>query len=211
MLFDTYTMNNINKLFYQLIRVAIGTQDALARTPSAKEWQQLYEMAKKQSLVGICFAGVQKLVDSEMEDYCGMNELQYLTWMGMTAKIQQRNEVMNGYTTQALTYFREKGFPNCILKGQAVAKLYGDLAGLRQSGDVDVWLDCSRKELFELSRKEFGRVEGYNGFHIHYPLYEDCEIEAHFTPGHFLRLLVIEDFRNSVNIISRRLMMALTP
>ena len=42
----------------------------------AEEWGELYAMAKKQSLVGVCFAGVQKLVVSEKEDYCGMNELQ---------------------------------------------------------------------------------------------------------------------------------------
>ena len=48
-------------LFYQLIRVPIGAQDSLTRPPTAKEWQQLYDMAKKQSLVGVCFAGVQKL------------------------------------------------------------------------------------------------------------------------------------------------------
>ena len=73
----------IEQLFFQLIRVAIGTQDTLSRAPSAQEWKLLYDMAKKQSLVGICFAGVQRLVDSEKEDYCGMPEMLYLTWMGM--------------------------------------------------------------------------------------------------------------------------------
>lgn len=72
-------------MFFELIRVAIGTQDTLLKPSSAKEWQIVYDMAKKQSLVGICFAGIQKLVDSEKEDYCGMSEIQYLTWMGMVA------------------------------------------------------------------------------------------------------------------------------
>ena len=49
----------------------------------AEEWKRLYDMAKKQSLVGVCFAGVQRLVDSEKEDYCGKPEMLYLTWMGM--------------------------------------------------------------------------------------------------------------------------------
>lgn len=146
----------LNNLFFELIRVAIGTQDKLTRAPSAKEWKALYDIAKKQSLVGICFAAVQRLGSSvkpleqrsiepfEHLQICwNMPEMLYLTWMGLTAKIQQRNEVMNGYTNQALSYFREKGFPCLILKGQGIAKLYGELAGLRQSGDVDVWLDCS--------------------------------------------------------------------
>ena len=99
----------IEQLFFDLIRVAIGTQLSLSRQPSHKEWSTLYEISKKQSLVGVCFAGVHKLVDSEKGNYCGMPEMLYLTWMGMAAKIQQRNEVMNAHTAEALTYFRAKG------------------------------------------------------------------------------------------------------
>lgn len=46
--------------FFELIRVALGNADRLSHIPTQKEWQMLYDMAKKQSLVGICFAGVQK-------------------------------------------------------------------------------------------------------------------------------------------------------
>lgn len=58
-------MNDINKLFFELIRVTIGNQVCLSHTPSADEWCDLYAMAKKQSLVGVCFAGVQKLVTQQ--------------------------------------------------------------------------------------------------------------------------------------------------
>ena len=37
------------QLFFELIRVAIGSQDMLSRPPLAEEWKQLYAMAKKQS------------------------------------------------------------------------------------------------------------------------------------------------------------------
>ena len=111
-------MNNIQQLFFELIRVSIGMQDLLTQPPSAKEWQLLYDMAKKQSLVGICFAGVQKLVDSEKEEYCGMIELQYLTWMGMAAKIQLRNEVVNRQCMELQERLAADGLRSCILKGQ---------------------------------------------------------------------------------------------
>lgn len=168
-----------------MIRVAIGTQDTLLRPPSAKEWQIVYDMAKKQSLVGICFAGIQKIVDSEKDDYCGISEMQNLTWMGMAAKIQQRNEVMNDYSQKTPEYFRGKGLPCAILKGQAIAKFYCKvLSALRQSGDVDVWVNCSRDVLLSLSKRELGRVEGLNNmYHCYYPIFDDCEVEAHFLPA----------------------------
>ena len=53
----------MNELFFELIQIAIGSRVCLSHTPSAEEWKQLYEMAKKQSLVGVCFAAVQKLVE----------------------------------------------------------------------------------------------------------------------------------------------------
>ena len=83
-------MNDMNKLFFEPIRVALGNADSLSLKPSDKEWRLLYDMAKKQSLVGICFAAVQRLPEDERPP-----EMLYLTWMGMSAKIQQRNEVVN--------------------------------------------------------------------------------------------------------------------
>lgn len=40
-------MNDTNKLFVELIRVAISTQDVLSIAPSVQDWKALYEMAKK--------------------------------------------------------------------------------------------------------------------------------------------------------------------
>ena len=90
-------MININELFFELIRVAIGTQDSLSRIPSNREWKELYDMAQKQSLVGVCFAGLQKLgADADVGfARIGMSEMLYFTWLGMAAKIQQKNESVN--------------------------------------------------------------------------------------------------------------------
>lgn len=170
-------------LFFELIRVALGNADGLSHIPKPNEWQKLYNMAKKQSLVGICFAGVQRLVDSEKEDYCGMPEMLYLTWMGMAAKIQQKNEQMNVSTKEALQFFREKGFPCQALKGQGIALQYGHLSQLRQSGDIDVWAAGGREKIYQLSREVLGKITGANYHHIHFPIWEDPEIELHIYPS----------------------------
>lgn len=134
----------MNELFFELIRVAIGTQNTISRPPSKVEWAGLYVMSKKQSLVGICFSAVQKLIQNQEPITQNLDEVQYLTWMGMAAKIQQRNEVVNRQCVELQKRLSKEGLRSCILKGQAVAYLYDEnLSGLRQSGDIDAWLDAS--------------------------------------------------------------------
>lgn len=90
---------NMNDIYFELIRVAIGNQVCLSHTPSAAEWGVLYALAKKQSFVGICFAGVQKL---QAQEQCPP-EMLYLQWMGMAAKFSRR---MRLYRRDARIFWR---------------------------------------------------------------------------------------------------------
>ena len=178
-------MTEIETLFFELIRVAIGTQESLSRLPSAREWGELCKMANKQSLIGVCFASLRRLGADADEGFAriGMSEMQYLTWMGMTANIQRKNEVMDEYTNDVLSHFRKEGFPCQVLKGHGIAKLYDSLTCLRQSGDVDVWVAGDRRPLYEHSMKKFGKLEGLTYHHIHYAMCNDPEVEAHVWPS----------------------------
>ena len=49
------------KPFVELIQVSIGIKDELSKMPTNKGWKVLFDMSKKQSLVGVCFAGLQRL------------------------------------------------------------------------------------------------------------------------------------------------------
>lgn len=173
--------------FFDLIRVALGNADRLSHIP--KEWQMLYDMAKKQSLVGICFAGVQKALYSsplkgEDPSVIGMPEMLYLTWMGMAAKIQQRNEVVNQRCLELQRMLSKDGISNCVLKGQGLAKLYsGHLCNLRQSGDIDVWCDGGRERIYKYSVDKLDEISGVNYHHIHFPVFEDTEVEMHIYPS----------------------------
>lgn len=197
----------IEQLFFELIRVAIGTQVTLSRPPSACEWKELYNMAKKQSLVGICFAGLQKLYNSVNQEPRTQNpqpnstqnqepitqnldEVQYLTWMGMAAKIQQRNEVVNRQCVELQKRLSKEGLRSCILKGQAVAYLYDEnLSGLRQSGDIDAWLDASRNDIMRYVQN-IAPTTNVREHHMELEAFQDTEVEIHFWPGvirHFIK------------------------
>lgn len=191
-------MKDIDSLFFELIRVAIGTQGTLSRLPSVDEWGELYKMAKKQSLVGICFAGLQRLGADADEGFerIGMSEKLYLTWMGMAVKIQQRNEKVDRQCVELQMRLAKDGFRSCILKGQGVARLYNinldlnpnlnlniDLSGLRQSGDIDVYVECGRDRMLEyLHSIGMKRVE-WDYVHAHAHFFDDTEVEVHYRVG----------------------------
>ena len=185
---------DINKLFFELIQVAIGTRICLSHTPSADEWDELYAMAKKQSLVGVCFAGVQRLGANADDGFSaiGMPEMLYLTWMGMVAKIQQRNEVVNRQCVELQKKLKAVGIRSSILKGQAIASLYhssqSNLSLLRQSGDIDIFVDCGREKAIEYARSIQGNVD-WDYKHLHLHVFPDTEVEMHYVPEVFLNLL----------------------
>ena len=196
--------NMIEQLFFELIQVAIGKRICLSHTPSADEWGKLYAMAKKQSLVGVCFVGVQKaspqpspegkgekslLLRGDLEE-AYIPEMLYFTWMGMAAKIQQRNETVNRQCVELQKRLSADGFRSYIMKGQYVATLYGEhLAALRQSGDIDVYLEGGLDKVLAYART-FGEVKKVNELEMSVPVYEDSstnsgqvtEVEFHYRP-----------------------------
>ena len=175
---------NIDLLFYELIRVAVGNSNSLSQLPSNKEWKQLYDMAKKQSLVGVCFAALQRLGADADEGFAriGMSEMMYLTWMGMTAKIQQKNQTVDEQCVALQKRLSADGLRSCVLKGQGVASLYSEhLLGLRQSGDIDVWIEGGLDAVLRLAEK-YGVKPVVAEHHVDLPMFEDTDVEAHFTP-----------------------------
>lgn len=170
-------MNQITPLFNELIQVSLGVKTRFSHTLSSEEWKALYDTAKKQSLVGICFAGVQKLPEDERP-----HEVLYLTWMGMAAKIQQRNQIIDEHCVTLQMRLSADGFRSCILKGQGVAQVYPEsLRGLRQSGDIDIWIEEQPASILKW-------IEGIHPLnhcdymHTHVNLFADTEVEVHYRP-----------------------------
>lgn len=178
----------MEQLFFEILRVAIGAQDKLSRVPSEKEWGDVYKMAKKQSLVGICFSGVHRLSEQscEVSDvHVALGELNktlYLNWLGVAAKIQQRNDIMNRQCVELQKRLREDGIDSYVLKGQGVAAAYHNLALLRQPGDIDLFVDCGMDRALEYMRKVAPTNE-INHKHVQLHVFNDTEVELHYIPA----------------------------
>ena len=171
--------HNTDYLFFELIQVTFGTQICLSHTPTADEWGELYAMAKKQSLVGVCFAGLQRLQVQRQEP----PKILYLTWMGMAAKIQQKNETINRQCVEVQKMFLVGGLETCILKGQGIGSYYNDdLRLLRQSGDIDIWVNGDWRAVMDYVNARTPNRE-FDMKHTHLEAFDDTIVEVHWWPS----------------------------
>ena len=166
------------KVFFELIQVALGLRPSLSHSPSADEWAELYSMANKQLLIGVCFAGVHRLQQQRKE----LPEMLYMTWMGMAVMIQQRNEVLNRRCVELQAKLSGDSVRSCVLKGQGVAQSYDKLAGLRQPGDIDVWVDTDEEGALRWVKK-YQRELDFDYKHVHLNMFDGISVEVHYRPS----------------------------
>lgn len=53
----------MQKLFFELLQVALGRLDCVDRAPLEEEWPELYRMAREHGVAGTCYQGVEKLFE----------------------------------------------------------------------------------------------------------------------------------------------------
>lgn len=163
-------------LFFNILRIAMEQQKSFSVVPTAKQWHEVFGIAVKQTLVGVLFAGIERLPAEQRPP----REI-LLKWYALTERIKQNNRLLNKRAVETEEYFANEGFACCILKGQGVAAYYPNPL-LRTSGDIDIWLSGGCKRIHAFARSRVG-LQGLTYQHIHYPLYKDVEIEVHTTPG----------------------------
>ena len=143
-------------------------------------WNAFYEFAKKQTLVGVVFDGIQKL-PKEVAPPLDL----LMRWFGVSQKIKLRNEVMNEATVAIYNKVKGAGYSCCILKGQGNAVMYPNPSS-RISGDVDVWVNTGREEIrslaHSLTENANGHVDDESFNHIGLTI-NGITVELHSTPG----------------------------
>lgn len=174
-------MKLINKFFY-LLQSAIGHPISYSDIISSSEWQLLYEMSVKHSMVGVVLEGVQRL--SEVDKMQKPPLVLLYDWIGLSEQIKRQNELMNQKSAMLERVFKGWGIDSCILKGQGISMLYLQPL-LRQSGDIDIWVDGSRDEIVKLLRDNFIGLTFIDYVNCHAGFFQDVEVEVHFRPTWF--------------------------
>ncbi len=190
-------------LFYELVRVALGNQGRLSRTPTEKEWAWLLEVAEKQCVDGITYDALGVLTKQGQKP----TEEVMLDWFSYAEQIKEQNRVVNQRCKDITELFANAGYKTCILKGQGNARMYPNPLA-RVSGDIDIWVlghikgddevrkskekereeredNALRKEITDFVRQQFpDALEWYH--HIDFPIFKDVPVEVHFMPGKIL-------------------------
>lgn len=129
------------------------------------DWEKLFDFAKQQAIVGICFEGIKRLGDGLEQAYANKqhegvsdkskendgldnppldksmlpNRDLVMRWMSLSIQIEKRNKQLYERVVKVSCNFRKEGFASLVLKGQGNALMYPN-AYARTSGDIDIWV-----------------------------------------------------------------------
>lgn len=134
----------LENIFFALLRYALGSSQEFSFTLTAEDWLRLYNLASKQAMVGIAYAGICKLPKDRQPPL----DLA-LQWASEAEAIRGHNRMVNDEARRLTELFADKGRRTAILKGAANARLYPDRF-MRQCGDIDIWIEGGRDSVLKL-------------------------------------------------------------
>ena len=172
-------------LFYELLQVALGQREKLTQSPTKEEWALLYSTSVKHAIVGITFASLEKLSKYEQKP----PQMLLYEWIGISEQIRQGNLSLTKRCKQLQGKVSGLGHHSSILKGQGVALYYDEpLRDLRQSGDIDIFVDCGLKGAIDITRQLGCDNPEWDYKHLHLDVFEDAEVEMHYRVEVLLNL-----------------------
>ena len=164
------------KIFFDFLRFCIGSAKEIPGSLKEVDWKELYAIAKKQALLCVLFHGIQRLPKELAPE-----QKLLMQWMVMAEMIRKQNIRLFQDSVKVCKNFENKGFANCILKGQGNALLYPD-PYMRTPGDIDIYLSGGRRKIMKyVDRVCPNQVMRYH--HVDFPVMKTA-IEVHFTPSY---------------------------
>ena len=147
---------------------------------STIDWQELLAFAKKQTIIGIYWQGIQKLGDVVNKP----TEDEVMDWMGEYTKIVRRNVKTSDAVGKLAKLMHDNGISFFVFKGQTVASYYPH-PEMRTSGDVDFYVfkkDWDRAK--SLLEKEVMITDDHSGQHLEFTK-DGVPFEMHYHTAVF--------------------------
>jgi len=128
---------------------------------STINWQELLAFAKKQTIVGIYWQGIQRLGDIANKP----SEDDVIDWMGAYTKIARRNVKTDDAVTKLTKIMRDNGIAFFVFNGQGVASYYPS-PEIRTSGNVDLYVfKKDRARAKSLLERDVTMTDDHSGQH----------------------------------------------
>lgn len=146
-------------------------------------WKELYNYCKKQALIGISLFAIKRLPDKQKPPKGIM-----INWSVLAEYIKNINIVVNNQCVEIQKRFAEAGFDSCILKGQGIGALYGELSLYRQFGDLDIWVAPQKGKVGDWKAvmdyvNSITPNREFDGKHTHLNVFQKTPVEVHWWPS----------------------------
>lgn len=166
--------------YLEFIRWSLRQTDAAPSCISEIDWQELLAFAKKQTIIGIYWQGIQRLGDVVNK----LSEDEVMDWMGEYTKIVRRNTKTDDAVAWLAKFMRSNDIGFFVFKGQTVASYY-PTPEIRTSGDVDFYVfkkDWDRAK--SLLEKEVTITDDHSGQHLEFTK-DGVPFEMHYHTAVF--------------------------
>lgn len=187
-------MTPIQKQFFALVQSGLwGTAIDVTLFGVQTDWQQLYQSAKMQALLGITFDGMQNLP----KELRPKREI-YLKWCNTLLQIEENNHILNRELSNVYALYRANQIEPVLLKGQGVAQNYRNPLH-RQCGDIDLYIgsrnyEAANKLLRQESTDEHEENHKHTCIHWH-----GVDIENHRILSRLSSPLSDRNFQQEIN------------
>ena len=162
---------------FEFIRFSLNDQMREFESVEDVDWEELFNFAQKQTIIGVLFAGVEKMPEGKRPPKSVL-----MKWFMMVERIKATNEKLNKAAIEVTSRFQKDGFRGCVLKGQGIACLYPN-PFVRTAGDIDIWIDSDKDEIAAyVNRICPGQKQRM--IHIDFPILQGISVEVHFTPSY---------------------------
>lgn len=174
-------MQVVLKSFIDFIRYSLDERTVVPESVKDINWIDFLEFSCRQGIPGLVYGGLERTCVKIPQEVL-------LEWIGMAEQTKRANAIVNMQCLEVTEFFAQKGYRNCILKGQANA-LYYPKPELRCPGDIDIWVttDCkcnwreNRQKMIKMVREMFPKAY-FCKHHIELPFFEDTMVEVHYVP-----------------------------
>lgn len=164
---------NTKNVLIDFLQYSLGTREVAPAIPDEQSWQELYQQAKAQTLVGVLFDGISRLQQ--------VPKPILFKWLNETELIRRSNMHVNRTAVKVFDILRKDHIECCILKGQGNTLMYPNPYS-RTPGDIDIWLNASRKEIEKYVCAKFPIREKIILQHASTQI-DGVEVELHFFPN----------------------------